>query len=205
MQLFLGLTWTRTLRHWVYNADNFRYFGGEVPELYLKPDNQKSQHIYFGCRPENMTGAGFNAHSAVLVQQIFRSSMSCCILVWKEQSESNLVACNDVHGLVTDLNISQKPEKWWLVTAPSKLNSKAVLLHNGKMLQSITVRYAFNKKTTYNNINSKKYQWQLCGYLKVAAIRGGVDMSLARTGRNKLQQPNSGFIQHNPHEAQYTS
>ena len=30
------------------------------------------------------------------------------------------------------------------------------------------------------------------------------DKSLARPGRNKLQRPNSGFIQHTPHEAQYT-
>jgi len=31
------------------------------------------------------------------------------------------------------------------------------------------------------------------------------DKSLARQGRKKLQRPNSGFIQHTPHEAQYTS
>jgi len=31
-------------------------------------------------------------------------------------------------------------------------------------------------------------------------LRGGADKSLARPGRNKLQRPNSGFIQHTPHE-----
>jgi len=36
-------------------------------------------------------------------------------------------------------------------------------------------------------------------------IRAGADKSLARPGSNKLQRPNSGFIQHTPHEAQYTS
>jgi len=36
-------------------------------------------------------------------------------------------------------------------------------------------------------------------------IRGGADKSLARHEGNKLQLPNSGFIQHTPHEAQYTS
>jgi len=33
----------------------------------------------------------------------------------------------------------------------------------------------------------------------------GADKSLARPGRKKLQRPNSGFIQHIPHKAQYTS
>jgi len=36
-------------------------------------------------------------------------------------------------------------------------------------------------------------------------IRGGADTFLARPGRKKLQRPNSGFIQHTPHEGQYTS
>jgi hypothetical protein len=36
-------------------------------------------------------------------------------------------------------------------------------------------------------------------------VRGGADKSLARQEGNKLQWPNSGFIQNNPHEAKYTS
>ena len=37
------------------------------------------------------------------------------------------------------------------------------------------------------------------------ALRGGNDKSLTRPGRKKLQRPNSRFIEHTPHEAQYTS
>ena len=36
-------------------------------------------------------------------------------------------------------------------------------------------------------------------------IRGGAAKSLADQEGNKLQRPNSVFIQHTPHEAQYTS
>ena len=37
-------------------------------------------------------------------------------------------------------------------------------------------------------------------------LREGADKSLDRPGTKKeLQRPNSGFIQHTPHEAQYTS
>jgi len=39
----------------------------------------------------------------------------------------------------------------------------------------------------------------------MAFLREGADKSLARPRKNKLQWPNSGFIQHTPHEAQYTS
>jgi hypothetical protein len=34
-------------------------------------------------------------------------------------------------------------------------------------------------------------------------IRGGADKSLAQPGRKQATAPNSGFIQHAPHEAQY--
>ena len=42
-------------------------------------------------------------------------------------------------------------------------------------------------------------------WLSWKLIRGGADKSLARPEGNNLRGPNSGFIQHTPHEAQYTS
>jgi hypothetical protein len=36
-------------------------------------------------------------------------------------------------------------------------------------------------------------------------LRGGADRSLARPGRKQATATKLGFIQHNPHEAQYTS
>jgi len=36
-------------------------------------------------------------------------------------------------------------------------------------------------------------------------LRGVADKSLVRPGRKQAMRPNSGFIQHTPHEAQYTS
>ena len=43
------------------------------------------------------------------------------------------------------------------------------------------------------------------GSLPGKYIQEGAGKSLARQEGNKLQWPNSGFIQHIPHEAQYTS
>ena len=42
-------------------------------------------------------------------------------------------------------------------------------------------------------------------FVYTAHTRGGADKSLANKEGNKLQRPNSGFIQHIPHEAQYNS
>ena len=39
----------------------------------------------------------------------------------------------------------------------------------------------------------------------IRTVRGDADKSLARQEGNKLQRPNSGFIQRTPHEDQYTS
>ena len=36
-------------------------------------------------------------------------------------------------------------------------------------------------------------------------VRGGADKSLALPGKKQAQRPNSGFIQHTPHEAQCPS
>jgi UDP-N-acetylglucosamine transferase subunit ALG13 len=58
----------------------------------------------------------------------------------------NLVASNDVDGLMTALNINHKPEEWRLFIDSSKSSLKAVLLHNGNVLPSIQVGYAVNTK-----------------------------------------------------------
>jgi hypothetical protein len=63
----------------------------------------------------------------------------------------NSADCKDIHGLIAALNINRNPEQWVLFIHSTHLNLKAVLLHNDKALESITVRYAVNKKEPYNN------------------------------------------------------
>jgi hypothetical protein len=62
------------------------------------------------------------------------------------KKKGNLVACNDVDGLMTVLNINHKPEEWRLFIDSSKSSLKVVLLHNGNVLPSIPVSYAVNMK-----------------------------------------------------------
>ena len=55
--------------------------------------------------------------------------------------EGNPVHYNNVHGLITALNIIHNSEGWRLLTNSSKLNLKAVLLHNGQVLLAIRLNH----------------------------------------------------------------
>jgi hypothetical protein len=103
------------------------------------------------------------------------------------KKEGNCVACSDVDGPMTALNINHKSEEWRLFTDPSKSSLKAVLLHNGNVLPSIPVGYAVNMKESYDNmklllncVNYKKYQWQLYGDLKVVAVLLGLQQGCTK-------------------------
>jgi hypothetical protein len=103
------------------------------------------------------------------------------------KKEGKLVACNDVDGLMTALNINHKTEEWRLFIDSMKSSLKAVLLHNGNVLPSIPVGYAVNMKESYDNIklllncvNYKKCQWQLFGDLKVVAVLLGLQQGYTK-------------------------
>jgi hypothetical protein len=87
---------------------------------------------------DNMKVSAFRSHQKRLAQFF--------------KKECNLVACNDVDGLMTALNINPKPEECRLFIDSSKSSVKAVLLHNGNMLPSIPVGYAVNMKESYDNM-----------------------------------------------------
>jgi hypothetical protein len=74
----------------------------------------------------------------------FRSSQKRLAQFFKK--EGNLVASNDVDGLMTALNINHKPEEWRLFIDSWKSSLKAVLPHNGKVLPSIPFGDVVNMK-----------------------------------------------------------
>jgi hypothetical protein len=64
------------------------------------------------------------------------------------------------------------------------------------------------KEKRNNNDNDIFINQYLCTDLgrNKPLVQGGVDKCLAwPEKKNKLQRPNSGFIQHTPHKTQYTS
>ncbi len=66
--------------------------------------------------------------------------------------ESDLVACNNINGLMAALNIAHNTCDWRLFIDSSKMSVKAVLLHNGNIKPSIPLGYATHMKETYDNI-----------------------------------------------------
>jgi len=66
--------------------------------------------------------------------------------------ERALVACTDIDGLMQTLNINHNPLDWRLFIDLSKMNLKAVLLHNGNTLPSIPVGHSVHNKELYENM-----------------------------------------------------
>jgi len=67
------------------------------------------------------------------------------------------------------------------------LSLKAVLLHNGNICPSIPVGYAAHMKETYENmemllkhIQYSKYNWNICGDLKVVALLLGMQLGYTK-------------------------
>ena len=101
--------------------------------------------------------------------------------------EGTLVVCCNIDGLMGALNISHNPSQWRLFIDSSKTSLKAVLLHNGNELPSIPLGYGPQMKETYENMQKlllclqyDKYQWQLCGDLKVIAILTGLQQGFTK-------------------------
>lgn len=99
----------------------------------------------------------------------------------------NLVACSDINGLMAALNIDYKTEEWRLFIDSSKLSLKAVLLHNTNYLSSVPVGHAVHMKESYDNVKNllhsidyNKFQWQLCGDLKIVAILSGLQQGFTK-------------------------
>ena len=89
--------------------------------------------------------------------------------------------CKDIDGLMDAMHMRHSCEQWQLFIDVSKTSLKAVLLHNGNKLPSISVAYTPSTKETYTAINNilvevdyRKYQWKFSGDFKVIAILLGL-------------------------------
>ena len=101
--------------------------------------------------------------------------------------ESTVVACKDVDGLFTALNMSHCSDEWRLFIDSSKVNLKALLLQNGNMLPSIPVAHAFGIKESDDSmklllqyIKYDTYKWNICANLKVIALLLGLQLEYTK-------------------------
>lgn len=91
--------------------------------------------------------------------------------------DGELVYCSDITGLMQLFRVQHEAHDWRLFIDSSQRSLKAVLLHNGNKYASIPVGHSVHLKEKYDNLafiltklNYKKYEWTICGDLKVISM-----------------------------------
>ena len=91
--------------------------------------------------------------------------------------ENGVVFFNDVCSVMEVLGHEYNPDQWRFFTDSSKVNLKAVLLHNGNKFPSVPLAHAADVKESYESmklllgkIKCDELKWKLCGDLKVVAL-----------------------------------
>ena len=84
----------------------------------------KAELLAFRLKQWNLLQSGINVCSFRTRQQTLGQFFSM---------KGRLVYCTDVGGIMQEFGYSHKPEEWRLFIDSSKVNLKAILLHNGNM------------------------------------------------------------------------
>jgi hypothetical protein len=94
----------------------------------------------------------------------------------------DFVYCNNVQGLMEELQLEHTPEQWRLLVDSSKVSLTVVLLHNGKKYPSVPRAHAVHMKEIYKNlqvlqqtIHYEEHRRNICADLKVIAMLTGLE------------------------------
>ena len=97
--------------------------------------------------------------------------------------ENDLLYCNDVCSVIEILKKQHDLTECRLFIDYSKVSLKAVLLYEGNKLPSVSLAHAANIKRFCENmkpllekIQCGKFNWNLCGDLKVIALLLGLQL-----------------------------
>jgi hypothetical protein len=152
----------------------------ELNDLVRDLGLSKSQAELLGSRLQ-----GWNLLSAGTKTSVFRSRHED-LTQYFTQIDS-LTFCSDINGLFCAVGCDHNPTEWRLFIDSSMLSLKAVLLHNGNIYPSIPIGHAVHMKETYENmqlllhhIQYSKYNWNICGDLKVVAILLGLQLGYTK-------------------------
>jgi len=92
-------------------------------------------------------------------------------------TENSTVYCNNIEGLIDELNATYSPNDWRLFLDSSKRSFKAVLLHNGNKYASLPVAHSIELTEEYGNIafvleklKYENHKWVICTDLKIVSI-----------------------------------
>lgn len=87
--------------------------------------------------------------------------------------DGGLVYCNDVCGLMEELQLQYALEEWRLFIDSSLVSLKAVLIHNGNKHPSIPLAHAVHMKESYASIQGlvQKYVFKTTSETRVLTGR----------------------------------
>lgn len=105
-------------------------------------------------------------------------------------NESNTFTnCNDIEGLMAEMNIEYNPEDWRIFIDSSKKSLKAVLLYYDNSKIPIPIAYGVDMKESYDSIkfilDAVKYEehkWRVCCDLKVVSFLSGMQAGYVKYG-----------------------
>lgn len=114
----------------------------------------------------------------------YRSRQSSIKKYFTVNDDNSFTYCNDVAGLMNEMNIPHNPPDWRLFVDSNKTSLKAVLLYKDKSVQPVPLAYNTEKHETYSNlkvlldyIQYEKFQWRVCADMKVVATIMGLPPS----------------------------
>jgi len=83
--------------------------------------------------------------------------------------DGDLVKCNEIRGLMEELQLQHASEQWRLFNHSSKVSLKTVLLHKGSIHLSIHLAHAVHMKiqSLLKKMCYEYHQWNICADLKV--------------------------------------
>ena len=188
----IGTTWlfkmTSNRRVCVNRPDNFCYICGQyTPKQQCKNITKSIQlayKYYFDCKlgdqdkewAPHVCCVPYNSMLSVWMNG--KSYMKFSLFYSQEE---NACFCNDISGLMQEIDCCYDPSKWRLFIDSSKASLKAVLLHNGNEKPLIPVAHATGLNGTYEFMDFllrltkyKEHTWNICGDLKVVPLLLGL-------------------------------
>lgn len=153
---------------------------GELNDLIRDLDLSKKQAELLGSRLQ-----GWNLLASGTKVSVYRRRQDD-LLQFFDKVDS-FCFCTDIEGLFNCMQCEYKSTDWTLFIDSSTLSLKAVLLHNDSIHPSVPVGHAVHVKESYENIETllnhiqyKKYNWNICGDLKVVALLLGLQLGYTK-------------------------
>lgn len=119
----------------------------------------------------------------------FRSRQLAFMPYFTVNNINTFVFCNNIEGLMAEMNIEYNAEDWRIFIDSSKKSLKAVLLYFDNSKVPVPVAYGTGMEESYdsmkeilNVLNYNKHKWRICCDLKVVSFLSGMQGGYVKFG-----------------------